>query len=1183
MRIGALALALLALTPAALFGQLDRGTFSGAVTDSSAGVIPKSQVTATNQATQATYKTETNDLGQYTLRNVPAGTYDLIFEAEGFKKAVRGGIKLGVADVLRVDTVLEIGSVSESVEVTAEVPRLQTESPEVSTTLGAKALIDMPFAFGSARIVENLAYKLAPGLSGGSYTSHINGSASFSKEVLLDGATISVYRPGDFGQGSVSIEAVQEFKVQASGMSAEYGRTQSGVFNFVMKSGSNALHGSAYVGLRNEALNANTFANNASGARRQADRKKTFAGSFGGPVYIPKVYDGHNKTFFYATWEQFKEKIAGFRAPDRTVPLAEMYEGDLSKLLGASTGQVDALGRQVYRGAIYDPQTFRQLANGSWIGDMFPGNKIPTSRFSQVSRNVSAIAKQHYLPTARDGAGNIPLVNNSTFPVSSQPDFAQYQFSAKADHNFNSNHKLSGSYSWIERPRLLLDQGGMWDITDPMGGPFSKARSQPLYTHMARAAYDWVVTPTILNHVNIHLNRRGNPNDSVHVDVDGAKELGIKNLSTTGYPNINWGGGPVVSFQNPGDPQLSLLGSTGYGILDTVSFSKGRHFMKAGVDFRTAHLNTRGGPGGNFDFNALGTAIPGAAFSGNLTGHAFASFLLGIVHSAGYREVSGNASRRHYYAGFFQDDFKVSNKLTLQLGLRWEHQPPVLEAADRQASWSETAIDPISKLPGAYEFAGNCSACTGKRYFGRRDWLNFGPRIGFAYQPFPKWTIRSAYGIFYEADLNNGLTGAPGGLGGAFVGTYNLSADPIEPWRGIFNWDNGFPTNRYVKAQFDPSFGNFNNPAMVDPEYGRSPRTHQWNFNIQREIGWRTVVDVGYVGRTSTGLWSETLKRLNQIDPKYLAQFGAQLNNAVRSEADAARYGIKYPYPGFNGTLASALRPYPQVRANSTVYVYRPPLGFATHHALQVTFNKQVSNGLNFYGNYVWSKTMSNDDSSAPGDDASRPLDYYNLKLEKSISQFDQAHGFKASVDYELPIGRGKALLGNAGRLTNTMFGGWSIAGIVNYLGGMPLQFNGSTPLATGWNGAVNRANVGPGPFLAGTFNPDKFELSTAASPNNTYLNKANFSDPKPLTFGNGAPRYAQIRSFPTYSEEFSLIKNNRIGEGKRFQIRAEFLNLLNRKTFSNPNTSVTSLLFGQVTSVSNSPRTVQLAARLDF
>ena len=1182
MRLVALVLLLLAAGPTALFAQLDRATFSGVVTDASGAVVPKSQVTAINQATQGTYKTESNDVGQYTIRNIPVGTYDLFFEAPAFKKAVRSGIKIGVSDVIRVDTVLELGSVSESVEVTAEVALLQTDTPEVGTTLGGKALLDMPFAFGSARIIENLAYKLVPGVTGNSYTSHINGSSSFSKEVLLDGATISVYRPGDFGQGSVSIEAVQEFKVQVSGMSAEHGRTQSGVFNYIMKSGSNALHGSAYVGLRNEALNANTFPNNAKGIRRQKDRKKTFAGSFGGPVYIPKLYDGHNKTFFYATWEQFSEKIAGFRAPDRTVPLAEMYDGNLSRLLGSATGQVDALGRQVYRGAIYDPATFRQLDGGGWIGEMFPNNTIPVSRFSQVSRNVIAVAKAHYLPTARDAAGNVPLVNNATFPVSSTPDFKQYQFSAKGDHNFNSNHKLSGSYSWIERPRLLLDQGGMWDVTDPEGGPFSKARTQPLFTHMARAAYDWVISPTILNHLNVHMNRRGNPNNSVHAGVNGAKELGIKNLTTTGYPNINWGGGPTVSFQNPGDPQLSDLGSTGFGILESVSFSKGRHFMKSGIDLRTAHLNSRGGPGGTFNFNATSTAIPGAAFAGNLTGHAFASFLLGTVYNGSYFDSVGLGSRRLYYAGFFQDDFKVSSRLTLQLGMRWEFQPPVREAADRMASWSLEAIDPISKLPGAYQFTGACSGCTGKRNFGREDWLNFGPRFGLSYQPFTKWTIRAAYGMFYEADLANDWNVSPAGLGGAYAGTYNLSANATEPWRGIFNWDSGFPTDRYTAAQFDPTFGNRNSARMVDPEYGRSPRSHQWNFNVQREIGWRMVLDVGYVGRLSTGLWGENLKRLNQLDPKYLQQFGAKLTNTVKSEADAAKYGIKYPYPGFSGTLASALRPYPQVYGNSTVYVYRPPLGFATHHALQVTLNKQMTRGLTFYGNYVWSKTMSNDDASNPNGDSNRPLDYYNLALEKSVSQFDQAHAFKASLDYELPFGRGRAFFANANRLTNTILGGWSIAGIVNYLGGTPLQFNGSTPLANGWNGAVNRVNVGSGPFTVDTWDPDKFELSTSASPNNTYLNKSNFSQPAPLTLGTGAPRYAQIRTFPTYSEEFSLIKNHRLGEGRRFQIRAEFLNLLNRNTFGSPNVNVNSTLFGQVTSTSGN-RTVQLAARLDF
>ena len=632
--------ALLVFAP--LWAQLDRGSLTGTVTDKTGAVIPGVQILVRNIETGAVYPIQSNRAGQYTAANLPAANYEITFETPGFKKLVREKVILGATQVVRIDAAMEVGSVSDSIEVTAETPRLQTETPEVGTSINADQLLDMPLTFNNARVAEDFAYKISPGVSGDSYTSHINGSTGFSKETLLDGASVTTFRSGDFGQMSTSVESLQELKIQSSGMSAEYGRTQGGIFNFVMKSGTNKIHGSAYGALRNEDLNANTFVNKAKGVPRAAERKQNYAFSFGGPVYIPKVYNGRNRTFFYVTYERFRQRIGGFRSPDRTVPLPEFYEGDFSRLLGVATPQVDALGNTVYRGAIYDPATFRQLPNSTrWVGDMFPGNRIPVSRISQVSQRLNAIAKAHYLPTVRDAAGNIPLTMNATFPNSSTPQFDQHQFSIKADQNISSTQKVSGSYSYNTRPRLLLDQGGMWDLEDSEGGVLSKARKQLMHSHLIRLAHDWTVSPSLLNHIGLSANRLLNPNNSVHSDVDGGALLGIKNFSTIGVPQVNWGGGPFVTLQNPGDPQYSLLASFSWGVQDTLSWSKGRHFVKVGFDARGNQLNSRGGPGGSFTFNATGTAIPGETFAGNLTGYSFASYLLGVVNNGSFSEPIG--------------------------------------------------------------------------------------------------------------------------------------------------------------------------------------------------------------------------------------------------------------------------------------------------------------------------------------------------------------------------------------------------------------------------------------------------------------------------------------------------------------------------------------------------------------
>ena len=1171
-------LAVLLALPA--FPQLDRGTITGTVTDTSAAAVPAAPVIVRHTPTNSVYKVETTGTGQYTIPNLPIGPYELTVELRGFKKFVQSNIDLRATEVVRVDVMLQVGALSETIEVSAESTRIQTDSPQVGTSLTNTSIIDLPLSFSGARSPETFAYRLTPGVTGDSWTSHINGSTTASKDVLLDGASVSTYRAGHFGESSVSLEAVQEFKVQTSGMSAEFGRLQAGVFNFVMKSGSNAVHGSAYGALRNEALNANSFVNNFRGVPRSQDRKQNGAVSFGAPVYLPKIYNGRDKTFFYVTYERYRERTGGFGAPNRTLPLPEFYDGNFSRLLGAAISSTDAMGRPVLKGAIYDPATFHTVGN-RWVGDMFPGNIIPKSRFSQVSQRLNEVARKYYVPTVKDATGQIALVNNGIFPVANTPEFDQHQLSIKGDHIIRSNHKVTGSYNYVARPRLLLDQGGMWDPDEPEGGPLSKARRQRIKSQLARVAYDWTITPRLLLNVNGSWNWMGNPNRSVHMSLDGAKELGIKNLTTYGYPSINWGGGPFVTLDNPGDTQNDLSVYAGSGLQGTASLTRGRHFIKFGVDLRRNELNSRPSQGGSINFNARGTAIPNETFSGSQTGYAFASYLLGIVDSAGLSTPIGLGGRRRYYSLFAQDDFKVNRTLTLNLGVRWEFQPPYFEVADRMATWNINKRDPQTGLLGAYDFAGSCSVCTGQRYFGQRDYKDFGPRIGLAWQPFAKWTVRSAYGIFFEGDLFNNYGAIPGASAFPWQGSYNLSADPVEPWRGIFNWDAGFPTDRFIPAALDVSYANrAGSASMIDPRYGQGSYTQQWNLNIQRELPGKVVLDIGYVGNKTTAIKNNALARLNQLPASALTQYGRTLTNAVRTPEDAAANGVTYPFAGYRGTVAGALRQYPQLSGTNTIGPYAAPLGFANFNSLQVTADKQFSKGVSAYANYVWSKVLSNTESSFVGDN-SGPLDYYNLKLEKAPASFDRPHMFKGYVQYEIPVGKGRAFSASS-RIVNAVVGGWTLSGIFNYFSGGPLGFGGaSSPMPGGWNGG-QRPNIAAGDMKASGYDKAAFNFANTGAVSNTYLTKSLFSDPAALTLGTSAVRYGQIRGFGTISEDFGLLKNFRFHERYRFQLRAEFLNLFNRHQLGGINTTITSPLFGQVTSVSGN-RSIQLGARMDF
>jgi hypothetical protein len=369
---------------------------------------------------------------------------------------------------------------------------------------------------------------------------------------------------------------------------------------------------------------------------------------------------------------------------------------------------------------------------------------------------------------------------------------------------------------------------------------------------------------------------------------------------------------------------------------------------------------------------------------------------------------------------------------------------------------------------------------------------------------------------------------------------------------------------------------------MIDPNYGRSPYTQQWNFNIQRELIQNLVLDMGYVGNKATGIRAGQLALVNQLDPKYLQQYGRNLSNAVRNPAEATANGIAYPFPGYSGTVAGALRPYPQLPGIQTVQNYGAPLGHSTYHSLQITLNRQFARGFTAYTNYTWSKNLTNVQSSQVNDNAGRPLDYYNLKLEKSLSDDDQPHLFKSYLSYDLPVGRGKAFAGNAPKVVNAIIGGWSVSAILNYFSGTPLGFSGTSPLALTWNRAVNRANNAPGYLKLGNFDKNAFQITTVTSASNTLLDKSKFSDPAALTLGNSAFRYGSVRNFARRNEDFGLQKNTMIGERFRFQLRAEFLNALNRSTLGGIQTSVTNPQFGQVTSISGN-RQIQLGTRLDF
>jgi len=1177
-----------ALMTLVLTAQQDRGTVVGTVTDASGAVVPNAKVAVIQTTTNLKMETATNEAGQYRVPNLPIGDYKVTFEASGFKTAIREGIRLSIQDVLRVDARLEVGSTTESMTVTAEVSLLKTDTPEVGTLMGTKEVIDLPLGFSGGRYAENFAFKLTPGVGGDNWASHINGAPSFSKEVVLDGASATIYISGHMGESSPSMEALEEFKVQTSGMSAEFSRTAGGVFNFVMKSGSNQFHGSGMYQWHNESFDANTFANNFYGQNRRRDRRDNWALSMGGPVWIPKILNGKDRWFWYSAYEKYNESFAGGGSPTTTVPLPEWWQGNMSNYLTGERLGADALGRDVFRGAVYDPASTR-LVNNSVVRDMFPGNIIPSNRISAVSQNLSKIMNQYYKPALNT------LLNNSFFPVSNQAGFNQTQFSTKSDFQINSKQRLSGSFVFVDRPRTLLDQGGVWSFDDPNGGPLSRARLQWVSSHYVRMAHDWTVSETMLNHVLVAFGRQINPSTSKHVSEAGGQILGIKGIvQDSNYPQISGLNGDRVNFPTLGYTANDMGAGTAYQLIDTFTWIKGRHSVKFGFDYRWNGLNWRNNSGpGQFNFGADVTGLPGF----NQTGHGFASMLLGQVTSASVNVDTPVGSQFPMYSWFVQDDWKAGRRLTLNLGMRWDYQPQGTEKYDRLHNFNPSLVDPKFGVLGAVEFAGTGTGRNGKRMF-YPDSLGstWGPRIGFAYQLPESWkmTMRGGYGLYYASRIPNGWSGVPWGNKAGFTATNTVNQP--SPNTAAFNWDNGY--NGVVKtAALDPSMAySIWGPVSWDPDGGRVGYTQQWNLNIQRELPGNMVLDLGYIGTKSTGLQANEMRKMNQIPTAALAlgdTLGQWINDDASIPASVKALGGKYPYGSIGEWIPmwQTLTPYKSVIYWSDLYSWNSPLGFSNYQSFQLQLNKRYSYGLQFLSNYTFAKNVGNI-TSAFGDtwgmNSGRPLDNYNLANEKSVLEFDQRHVVKIGASYDLPAGRGRKFASSMPLWLEFLAGGWTLQYIGNYSSGTPLGFGATaTPNS---NFATNRPYLvtnGQSLYNA-SFDESKFDMTdiSAAHAGKTYFNTAMVVNPVKIdryARGNAARQIDQLRGFALYSDDSSLQKNFTPKEGLRIQFRGEFLNMFNRHRLSGVNSNPASPLFGQISGVSDDRRQIQFGVRADF
>ncbi|MBI1984006.1 MAG: TonB-dependent receptor [Acidobacteria bacterium] len=1145
-----MALTLLALTfGPGLLAQSDRGSITGTVVDPSGAAIPAAKVEATQTATNFSRQVESTATGNYVIPELPAGAYTLTVSTAGFKSYTRTGITVAVSQTARVDITLEVGTVTQSVEVRADATLLRTEDAEISTSINNDYITSLPLDFSNAIRNPMSFIKIVPGsninLDSSWPVTSQNGLQSFTEELRVDGATSTNPTPGVFNEVQPSVDAIQEFSVQTSNFNAEYGQAGGAIFNFTLKSGTNDLHGTVYEYLRNEALNAcnhDLECIDASGDRHPSkQRRHDFGGTVGGPFVIPRLYNGRDKTFWFTSFEDFysRDPRQGFWS----VPRNEWRDGDLSSLLLPNILGTDALGRSIREGQIYDPATTREVFAGqvdpvtglvatrdATVRDPFTDNQVPLR--SSVAQEVLGFIPQ---------ASNSGLDRNNLLGPTGTPLRDSRIWSLKVDHHFSPKSHLSSSFNYMWTHKINGD--------DPFGAA-SAARDQTITSKTFRLNHDYIFSPTMINHFTFGVLRYQNPDGVPDRGFDPEAELGLSGTLITGwFPRFQYG------LSDIGTNQLKHLYHTVPTVTDSVSKVIGSHTFKFGAEYRKALANFFGGNGayGNLTFRREQSALPEAAaegFYGQL-GSEFASFLLGEVGVAGMNSPVNMAYRSSDYAFYAQDEWKVTPRLTVNYGLRYDLHKPLTEKYGRISSFVADLPNPAAgNTPGGLGFLGDCEACVGRNSWLDTDWKDFGPRIGAAYRVSNKTVFRGGFGVVYGR-LEVNTFDPIQSVGSGSVTTSYPSIDQVT--QSLFNMDDGFPAVNAVPPVFDPTLLNNQGINVFSRESGRLPRIYNWNFTIQQEITSNLLIEAAYVGNHGTRLIAGFLKDLNQNDFSVLSM-GNTLLEQVNSEADAQALGVPYPYPGFTGTVAQALRPYPQYRS---ILDPQATVGESDYNALQLTVRQRPSRGLDFLLSYTLSKNITTVDDAFGwgGFGIIGAVNAKNLSLERGLavdttftnSRGDRTHNMALSFGYDLPFAKSAQ-----SAVVRKLAGGWRVAGIFQYASGAAL------PLSPYWPN--NLANVifnneGRYDRVAGV--PIRNNVSDAWPGVSFMFNPDAFADPQDFTPGNAARTYGNLRGFPFLNEDLSITKQVRFTENKRLEIRMDAFNLLNRSIFNNPSTAV--------------------------
>jgi hypothetical protein len=1125
-----------------LHAQTTNGSIEGSVADPSGGAVAGASVTARNLDTGLTQTTTTTDAGLYSLPNLPPGRYSVTVEAPNLKKYSREGVTVTTGTAVALDIRMQLGAVSESITVSADASQLQATTSEIGATVSPTLVANLPLQVSGTIRNPVQFIELVPGFVGsvdnnpGSNSSDdfkVNGGQEGGTDILVDGVSISLVSPNTQWNKGVSTDAVEEFRVLQSNFSAEYGQAGDGIVSLTVKSGTNQLHGSGYDFLRNKSLDANSWANNLQGLKRSVDTQNDFGATLGGPVWIPKIYNGKNKTFFFFAYEGFRFRNGGTNQD--SFPNANFRKGDFSQI--CQTGFTNGICNDRDKNnnvanQIYDPTTHTAVPGDNLAND-------PNFKASTVMTNVFGL-----LPPTNGS------LNNNVIDQSISSTTANL-YDVKIDHSFSDKHRISGGFDYDN-----TNTGG----TSSLGPIFGS--HTPQSTRYARISDNYAFSPTVVNQALFGFSRRFRGEVSNSLGLGYPSKIGLTGVQETTFPCIKWGD-TNYQVNNCGASQFA---DNVYQINDAVSWVKGKHTFKFGGEIRMLQFNVRRltQSSGEFDFAAAQTSSTGDA--SGLGGNSVASSLFGLSDTTTLNYGNFSGVRYKDFAMYAQDTYRITAKLTLNYGLRYDIDLPAAEAFNRFSMVDPKLANPAAgNILGAYTYFGYGAGRNGQKRPQDIYYKAFGPRLGFAYSINSKTVVRGGYGIYYEA-LKEGSFADQDGLGFFNRQTVNVTNG------GPTQIDNGITHIFPATGPFTPSGQNNQNGVILVPaNTGRPADIQTWNLDVQRQVTNNLMVSVAYVGSKGTHLPALNIIP-NQVNPTFLT-LGGELTMpssclAANTCPKSVAAGLTLPYPGFAGNINQLLRPFPQYgNFNQEDNSFSPDrTGNSTYNAMQLQVNKRVSEGLTFLVSYTVSKNITDADSAGPGvsgfigTNSFIGENSYNRKAEKAVSQLDTPQSLVTSFFYELPLGHGKRYM-NDSAVKDRVFGGWYTSAILSYHSGTPTEVYGNCQGTAGdvlfggcnTTGAGARVNIVPGvpQTNKSNFNPTTtpFWNPAAFTPATNCATSANT-----CTFGNEPRSLSTARSFAGKNEDFTIGKKTRvIGEKATIDFQASFFNMFNRHIYSTP------------------------------